>query len=355
MNRLSRLQDLMQDHEFSSMLLTLPSNIFYFAGFMGPGYLVVPLEGGPKLYVHPLDYEAARLYASGEVEVEKVKLTSTLADVVRDLPSGLKVRMGFDRLEAEQYLRLRELVEAGELRPGGELVWKLRMVKDPSELEKMKKAAEISSQCMDLASQMIADGVRESEVKAEVMEEMLKLGADKPAFDPIVSSGPRSALPHGGAGDRLIREGDVVVVDLGAVFEGYCSDITRTFYVGPNPPEEVQKVYELVMDTKNLVEEAAKSWVLASSLDEAARGRINVQGYGDYFVHNLGHGVGIDVHEAPKLSPTSQEILQENTTVTFEPGIYIPGKFGVRIEDTVLVYRDGVRKLTSAPYIFALG
>lgn len=354
MSRLSRLQDLMQEANYSSMLITSTPNIFYFTGFMGPGYLVVPLDGKAKLYVHPLEYEAAQLYSTGDVDVEKIKITASLVDVVRDLPDELKIKIGFDRLEAEHYLKIRELVASEELRPESELIWKLRMVKDSGEVERIRKAAEISSRCMELASEMIEDGVRESEVKAEVLEEMLKLGADKPAFDPIVASGPRSALPHGGAGDRQMKKGDVVVVDIGAVAEGYCADMTRTFFIGSDPPEEIRRVYELVLDTKNLVEEGAKSWVLASSLDEIARGRITAQGYGDYFVHGLGHGVGIEVHEPPRLSPASQEILQENSVVTIEPGVYLPERFGVRIEDTVLVYRDGVKRLTSAPYVFAL-
>ena len=354
MSRLSRLLDLMQDNDLSAMLVQNPSNIFYFTGFRGQGFLVIPIDGRPRLHVHPIDHEAAQIYSSSEIEVEKLRLSSTLVDIVSGLPDAVKSRLGYDVMEAEDYVKVLEGAGVGRLQPSSELIWKLRMVKEDEEVSRIEKASEIASKCMELASEMLADGVNELEVKAEVLEEMLKLGAEKPAFDPIIASGPRSSLPHGGSGDRTISNGDVVVVDLGAVVDGYCSDMTRTFYIGSTPPREVEEAYKLVLEAKNLAEESAKPWALSSSLDEAARSKIAARGFGDYFVHNSGHGIGIDVHEPPRLSPTSREIVQENSVITIEPGIYVPRKFGVRIEDTVLVHRDGTKRLTSAPYILAL-
>lgn len=355
MSRLSRLLDLIQDNDLTAMLIQDSSNVYYFTGFRGAGYLVVPIDGRPKLYVRPIDYEAAQIYASGEVELVRLRLGSTtVVEVVNGLDEAVKARLGYDTMEAEDYVRLLESADVGRLHPSSELVWKLRMVKDEDEVARIEKASEIASKCMELVGEMLADGVKESEVKAEVLEEMLKLGAERPAFDPIIASGPRSSLPHGAPGDRMMKEGDVVVVDLGAAADGYCSDITRTFYIGGEPPEEVKKAFEFILETKNLVEDSIKPWILSSSLDEVARSRIEAHGFGEYFIHNLGHGVGIDVHEPPKLSPASKEIIQENSVITVEPGLYFPGRFGVRVEDTLLVHREGIRKLTSAPYTLTL-
>lgn len=352
MDRLKKLQSLMEELGFTSFILTANANIFYFTGFMGSGYLVVPLNGEYKLYVYPIDYEAAQTYCIQGIEIVKIKTTSSIADIVSSLPSNLKKKVGFDRLEAEQYLKVKDYVESINL--SQDLVWRLRSIKDPEEIDKITKAAEITSKCMELASDIIGEGVRESEVKAEILEEMIESGSDKPAFDLIVVSGERSSLPHGGIGDRTMGRGDMVIVDIGASYQGYCADMTRTFYIGSNPPDEVLNIYNLILDTKNLVEENTKSWILASSLDEVARTIITSKGYGEYFVHGLGHGIGIEIHEPPKINPASQEILQENNVITIEPGIYIPKKFGVRIEDTLVVGRDNVVKLTSHPYDLAV-
>ncbi|MEM1584071.1 MAG: Xaa-Pro peptidase family protein [Nitrososphaerota archaeon] len=352
MERLEKLQALMEELGFTSFVLTSPANIFYFTGFMCSGYLVTSLNEVSRLYVYPIDYEAAQTYCTQGVEVTRMKITSSVADIVLGLPTSLKKKMGFDRLEIEHYLKLRENVESLEASP--DIIWRLRSIKDQEEIARITKAAGITSRCMELASEIISDGVRESEIKAEILEEMINSGADKPAFDIIVASGEKSSFPHGGLGDRTIRDGDIVVVDIGSSYQGYCADMTRTFYVGSNPPSEILSIYNLVLDTKNMVEENTKSWILASSLDEVARTMITSKGYGDYFVHGLGHGIGIDIHEPPRINPVSQEILQENNVITIEPGIYVPKRFGIRIEDTIIVGRDSVVKLTSHPYELAI-
>ncbi|MCL7388513.1 MAG: Xaa-Pro peptidase family protein [Thaumarchaeota archaeon] len=352
MERLKKFQGLMEELGFTSFILTSPANIFYFTGFMCSGYLITSLDGDSKLYVYPIDYEAAQTYCIQGIEIIKMKITSSISDIVSALPNTLKKKIGFDELEVEQYLKVKDHVES--LDPYPELVWRLRSIKDQEEISRITKAAEITSKCMELASEIISEGVRESEVKAEILEEMIESGADKPAFDIIVASGQKTSLPHGGAGDRTIMNGDIVIVDIGSSYQGYCADMTRTFYIGSNPPDDLSSMYAFILDTKNLVEENTKSWILASSLDEVARTMISSRGYGEYFVHGLGHGIGIEVHEPPKINPVSQEILQENNVITIEPGIYIPKKFGIRIEDTLIVGKDSILKLTSHPYEFAI-
>ena len=349
-SRISRLMDLIQENELSAILIHSEANIFYFTGYRGPGYLLIPLNGDPKLYVYPLNLELARMYVRGGVEVEELSMTARVENVVEDLPDEVKSRLGFDSLSAEDYLRLSALLGHESLKPASEIVWKLRMIKDGSEINDIERACDITSKAMELASEMLEDGVMESEIKAEILEEMLKLGADGAAFDIIVASGSRSSMPHGAPGNRVMREGDVVVVDLGAVFDGYCSDMTRTFYIGENPPEEVRKIYEIVLEAKRLAEESVKPWTLSSALYDKVYDRLAAMGYADRFIHGLGHGVGIEIHEPPKISKIGKEMIQENMVITIEPGIYLPGKFGIRLEDTLLVEKDGVRRLTSAPY-----
>jgi len=349
-NRVSRLMDLIQENELSAVLIRSEANIFYFTGYKGPGYLLVPLNGDPKLYVYPLDFELAKMYVRGGVEVEELSMTARIERIVEELPSEVKSRLGFDVMNAEDYLKISALVGHESLKPASEIIWKLRMIKDQSEIKSIERACDIASKTMDLASEMLEDGVMESEVKAEILEEMFKLGADGAAFDIIVASGSRSSMPHGAPGSRVMKEGDVVVVDLGAIFEGYCSDMTRTFYIGKDPPEEIVKIYEMVLEAKKLAEEFVKPWTLSSALYDKVYDRFATRGYADYFIHGLGHGVGIEVHEPPRISKDGKEMIQENMVITIEPGIYLPGKFGIRLEDTLLVEKDGVRMLTSAPY-----
>ena len=353
-DRIKKLLDLMQEEGFTGILIRSPANIFYFTGYMGPGLLLVSVDGPPILDVYPLDYELAQNTCTDQVQISQLGMGSSLKDVIESIPDSVKVKLGFDFMSAEDYLRFSEYL-GSSLAPASKQVWRLRMIKDSDELEKIRKASEISSRCMELARDLIEDGVMESEVKAEVMKEMLKLGAEKAAFDIIVASGPRSSLPHGGLGDRMMKSGDVVVVDLGAVYQGYCSDMTRTFYIGSDPDDKIKEVYEVVSRAKKAAEEAAAIGVKVSELYEKSYEEIASKGYGEYYIHSLGHGVGIEIHEPPRVFRGVDEILSEGLVITIEPGVYLPGKFGVRIEDTILIRRDRIETLTSAPYDLELG
>jgi len=183
---------------------------------------------------------------------------------------------------------------------------------------------------------------------AEIEYEMRRRGSEGFAFDTIVSSGPHSAFPHGWCGDRRIREGDFVTIDIGAKSQGYCADLTRTLIIG-KPSSRQAEIYETVKKAQEIAINQMKAGVEAKKADESARGYIDRMGYGKYFVHRLGHGVGLDVHEPPTLGPTSKDVLASGNVVTVEPGIYIPKFGGVRIEDTVHVLSDGATKLTEAP------
>ncbi|MCS7132871.1 MAG: Xaa-Pro peptidase family protein [Aigarchaeota archaeon] len=348
-NRLRRLMDLMKESGLTGFLLKSPANIFYFTGYIGPGILVVSPDGIPSLFVYPMDYELAEQSISDDIELSRLEQTSTIKDVINALPEHVKIKMGFDELSAEEYFKIKDIV-GGSISPASECVWRLRMVKNEEEVEKIRRSCNITSECMGLAAELLEEGVMESEVKAEVIKEMFKLGAERAAFEIIVASGPKSSLPHGGPEDRSMKEGDVVVVDLGVVYDGYCSDMTRTFYIGSHPDEEVLRVHDVVMNAKISAQRELTTGITAASLYEKAYGEISSRGYGDYFIHGLGHGVGIEIHEPPRLSPLGKEVMEEGMVVTIEPGIYLPRRFGVRIEDTMLVKRGGVEILTSAPY-----
>jgi Xaa-Pro aminopeptidase len=202
---------------------------------------------------------------------------------------------------------------------------------------------------MKTASEIARPGIKEKEVAAEIEYAMRKAGSDGSAFETIVASGVTSAFPHGGNLEKTIHEGDFVVVDLGATYRLYRSDITRTFIAG-KPSEKQTKIYETVKLAQQKAFETIKHGVLASEVDLVARRVIEAAGFGEFFVHNLGHGVGLEVHEAPILSPDSKDVLEAGNVVTDEPGIYMLGSGGVRIEDTILVTREGAEKLTVAPY-----
>jgi Xaa-Pro dipeptidase len=228
----------------------------------------------------------------------------------------------------------------------------LRKVKDENEIELMRKAGELTSEGMRVAREVVAAGVKEYEVAAEIEYAMRKQGSYGTAFETIVASGSCSAFPHGGCSDREIRKGDLVVVDIGATYKYYHSDMTRTLVAG-KPSEKQKNLYQIVKTAQEKAFEALKPNVKAADVDAIARKVIADAGYDEYFVHSLGHGVGLEVHEPPTLSPESKEVLAVGNVVTIEPGVYLVGYGGVRIEDTVLVGKVGAEKLTSGPY--ALG
>jgi Xaa-Pro aminopeptidase len=228
-------------------------------------------------------------------------------------------------------------------------VSQLRAVKDAEEIALMRKAAELTSLGMKTAHETLKVGMTEIEAAAEIEYAMRKNGSYGTAFETILSSGPASAFPHGGCTERKIRKGDLTVVDIGAIYKNYRSDMTRTFVAG-KPSEKQKKIHAIVKEAQDKAFAAIKPGAKTSKVDAAGRQTIKKAGYGKFFVHGLGHGVGLDVHEAPTLNSISKEKLKAGNVVTDEPGIYLVGYGGVRIEDTVLVTEDGAEKLTIGTY-----
>ncbi|MEM4700911.1 MAG: M24 family metallopeptidase, partial [Candidatus Bathyarchaeia archaeon] len=259
-------------------------------------------------------------------------------------------KLAFDTLTVENYRSLAKgLRGKAKLKPMGKLVWELRKVKDSGEIELMRKAGELVCEGMKAAYETVKPGVREYEVAAEIEYAMRRKGSWGTAFDTIVASGARSAFPHGGCTDREIREGDLVVVDIGACYRYYRSDMTRTFVAG-KPSEKQKKLYEVVKTAQRKAVQAVKAEAKAKDIDTVARKIIEEAGHGVNFVHGLGHGIGLEVHEPPALSQQSKDKLAAGNVVTIEPGIYIVGFGGIRIEDTVLVREQGSEKFTDGFY-----
>jgi Xaa-Pro aminopeptidase len=330
-----------------NFLIFNPYNLTYFAGFSGATALLIPEQGENVLFVSGVNYEQAKAEAKG-LTVELVKRGENLMEKIAKQATAAKYAV--DALPVEMWRALAKAVGGKEkVEPASSLILKLRSVKDEQEIELIREACRLASIGMQTASEIIRPGVREIEVAAEVEYAMRKKGSNGTSFDTIIASGPTSAFPHGSCSSRTIREGELVVVDLGATVNFYRSDMTRTFVAG-KPNDKQRKIYETVKLAHQKAFETIKPGVSAMEVDAAGRGVIEAAGFGEFFVHNLGHGVGLEIHEAPVLSPDSKDTLTVGNVITDEPGIYLPGCGGVRIEDTVLVTGANAEKLTIGSY-----
>jgi Xaa-Pro dipeptidase len=338
---------------FDGFLIFNSANQTWLTGFSSASALLIPKNGESKVYVYGVNYAQAQAEMGGFM-VELVKRGEKLTEKIAKQASALGIkRLAVDALTIESWRSLSKALGGGEkLEVDNRYLQELRKVKDENEIELMRKAAKLTSEGMRVAREVVSAGVKEYEVAAEIEYAMRKRGSSGTGFETIVASGVCSAFPHGGCSDKEIREGDLVVVDVGATYKFYRSDMTRTFVAG-KPSEKQKKLYEVVRIAQETAFEAVKPSVKAKDVDAVARKVIADAGYGEYFVHSLGHGVGLEVHEPPTLSPDSKDALATGNVVTVEPGVYLVGYGGIRIEETVLVQKNGAEKLTHAPY--ALG
>ncbi len=273
-----------------------------------------------------------------------------LLETLRELVQGEKIReLGVESRHCtlDGYNRMEGALPGITLRGLKSVVEKLREIKDPAETELLRQAVAVADSAFEQVLGHMGPGVSEIEIAAHLEFSMRCHGADKASFDTIIASGYRGALPHGTASQRKVESGDLIVLDFGAYSAGYCSDMTRTVAVG-RASQEQKKIYDIVLEAQMAVLEAVKPGKRCSEIDRVAREIIAAHGYGDNFGHGLGHGVGLEVHESPALTTRSQEILVPGMVITVEPGIYIDGWGGVRIEDMVLVTADGCEILTGS-------
>jgi len=340
MRRIESIGKYLEENHVDAALITSAPNLFYFtnAAPLVGGYLVVTPEE-ETLLVPELEYEQAKEEAS--VNVEKFKKMDELYEYLKRFKS-LAVE-GTMSLSFNNTLK--EKAEIKEFKLLDDVIKELRMVKTEEEIKIIEDACRLADIGVMTAIEEISEGKREREVAAKVEYVMKMEGAEKPAFDTIIASGYRSALPHGVASDKRIEKGDLVVMDLGALYKHYNSDITRTIVVG-SPNEKQKEIYEIVLEAQKKAVEAARPGMTAKELDSVARKIIEEYGYGDNFIHSLGHGIGLQVHEWPRISQYDETVLKEGMVVTIEPGIYIPKFGGVRIEDTVVITKNGAKRLT---------
>lgn len=327
-----------------------PENIHYLTGapFVRGSYgklLFVNKDGEASLIVSDLDYqEVSDTVNSAEIVKTDFmeKPLDRLRKIVKDSP-----RLGFE--DGVISAALKEKI-AGEfkLEPLRGLVERMRERKDAEEIAVIEKAQSINDRALEKAINNMKEGMSELEIAAELEYYLRKEGEESFAFETIVASGPRGVYPHGMPSTRKPSKGDSVVIDFGAKYGGYCSDMTRTLFFG-NPDADAKRAYEAVREAQEKAIENVSDGVSGKEVDAVARGILDRLGLGKYFVHGLGHGVGIEIHEAPVVGPSNESPLVPGNVITIEPGAYLPGRFGIRIEDLLVVEKGGKRDLTKFP------
>ncbi len=328
-----------------ALLIRSMQNIFYLTGFKGSEGSLLITRGDCVLMTDSRYILHATDVAKGIVVTETQENDGTLS-TLRDR-YGID-RLGFDALHTtyRMYQRYVESLPGLDLVPVQNELEEIRRCKDASEIAVLRRALEIHTKAFNRTFEKMAPGVTEREIANELDYAMRSLGAEAPAFETIVASGPRAALPHARPTDRALQEGDVIIVDFGCLYEGYNTDETVTLCVG-QPSDELQRVHAVVNEARKIGIDAARVGISVREVDGVVRGYIKDHGYGEYFRHGTGHGVGVDVHEAPAVTPRIESTLEENMVITIEPGVYLPHVGGVRLEDMIVIRMGQAEVLTS--------
>ena len=338
--------------DLDAVLLTGEANRFYITGFFSTGTDGAALVTKERTYylTDGRYTEAAERTLPRDVLLRETKpgrgYSALLSDIVKE--DGLK-RVGFEdaAMTVADHARYCKALPCA-LVPASKIIGALRHVKDREEQEALMGAQRIAEKALEAILKELRPGVAEREIAARLQYLMLSFGASDMSFDPIVVSGPNGSLPHGVPSERTLREGEFVTMDFGCVWRGYCSDMTRTVAIG-YATEEMRRVYDTVLSAQTAGIAAARAGVTGKAVDAAARTVIEEAGYGPYFSHSFGHGVGVEIHEPPNASSLNEEPFPAGAVISAEPGIYIPGKLGVRIEDVLILTEDGCRDITLAP------
>lgn len=348
---MSRFQKLFEElpEDIDCALITSDVNRRYFTGMKSSDGTVLAFRDKAHLLIDFRYIEKARATVTAAEVIEQRKLYQQIGELIRT--HGIRsMAVETQTMTVSQFNIFRkqfkdiEIVDTDVL---SNAINSIRSVKDAEELEYIRRAQEIAENAFDQILRFIKVGVTEREIALELDRLMLEGGAEALSFETIALSGENTSMPHGVPSDRKVRSGDFVLMDFGAVYNGYHSDMTRTVCVG-QPTDEMKDVYNIVLNAQIAALNAAHAGMTGQALDRIARGIIEDAGYGDNFGHSLGHGVGMEIHEKPNASPNYKQSLPKGTVVTVEPGIYIPGKFGVRIEDFVILTENGCINLTKS-------
>ncbi|PLT34745.1 Xaa-Pro peptidase family protein [Bacillus sp. V5-8f] len=344
MEKLERFRSELEKAQVDGFLITSAYNRRYMTNFTGSAGVALISQNEAKFITDFRYVEQAGKQAAGFEIVQHTRLiTEEVANQSKAM--GIK-RLGFeqDHITFAGY-KVYESAFDGELVPLSGVIEKLRLIKTASEIKILKEAAEIADAAFTHIAEFIRPGLTELEVSNELEFFMRKQGASSSSFDTIVASGLRGALPHGVASSKIIEKGDLVTLDYGAYYNGYVSDITRTLAVG-KPSAELKDIYDIVLEAQVRGMAGIKPGMTGKEADALTRDYIADKGYAEYFGHSTGHGIGLEVHEGPALSIRSDTVLEPGMAVTVEPGIYIPGVGGVRIEDDTIITSDGNESLT---------
>ncbi|MBU1006088.1 MAG: Xaa-Pro peptidase family protein [Candidatus Omnitrophica bacterium] len=344
--RQKKLITLMDARSLDLFLVRKKQNIFYLTGARGDdAALIVSRKGNALVTDGRYKEEYKKTAKNCKINIVKNK---GLREVVSDLcAAASRKKIGFepDNLSYTEYTALKKKLKAGRLTPAGKLVESLRAIKDKDEIMLIKKACRGACRVMDYAERIIKPGITEKYLKNRLNRYIIEKNMGEPGFDTIVASGKNSAMPHAAASAEIIKKGKQVIIDLGTLDQGYNSDLTRTIFLG-RINHKYREVYGAVLGAQKKAIERVRPGVRADHIDNISRQYISYKRMGRYFIHSLGHGIGLETHEIPRLSGNNDIVLRENMVVTIEPGIYIPGWGGVRIEDVVLITKNGCEILT---------
>ena len=354
-SRLDKLRTLFSENGIDAILISSATNRRYLSGFVGSaGYLLIT-ENDQVLYT---DFRYTEQAESQAPNFKTERISGPLAWFPEQINALGVNRVGFESNDMSvstysQFGRALSDYQGGtevELIDIGEAIDKLRAVKDEDEIALITRAVEITDQAFEEVSAIVEPGMTEEQVSWELEKSMREQGAEGLAFETIVGAGVNGALPHHLADQTVIRDGQSVVIDMGAQFDGYCADLTRTIFVG-EPDKKFQQVYGIVLDAQLQAEKRVRPGMTGEDIDAISRDIISEAGFGDNFGHSLGHGVGLDVHEYPRVGPRAKEIIEDGMVFTIEPGIYLTNWGGVRIEDIVIMENGHPKVISRAPKI----
>jgi len=352
MSRIEALRASMSEKGIDALLIEKRENYFYLTGFTGEDSFCVVTGDSIHLIV---DF---RFTTQAEAEILKNACACKVVEYSGDINETLKLlfyelgveKIGYDtaHMSCKRFADVKKAVNAVKFVDAAGLIEQLRLRKDISEITLINEAVNIADRAFNALLQHIRPGISELEVAAELEFQMKKLGSSKPSFETIIASGERSALPHGTASGKTIRFGDALTIDFGATFQGYCSDMTRTVFIGKVKPQ-LKRIYEIVLLAQQTAVAGCYAGLSGCEVDALARDVIVGEGFGARFGHGTGHGLGLEIHENPRISPRYKASLEDGMVVTIEPGIYLPGIGGVRIEDVVVIDGTRPRVLTKTP------
>ncbi|HDA9839445.1 TPA: aminopeptidase P family protein [Staphylococcus aureus] len=347
MTKISKIIDELNNQQADAAWITTPLNVYYFTGYRS--------EPHERLFALLIKKDGKQVLFCPKMEVEEVKASPFTGEIVGYLdtenPFSLYPQTINKLLIESEHLtvaRQKQLISGFNVNSFGDVdltIKQLRNIKSEDEISKIRKAAELADKCVEIGVSYLKEGVTECEVVNHIEQTIKQYGVNEMSFDTMVLFGDHAASPHGTPGDRRLKSNEYVLFDLGVIYEHYCSDMTRTIKFG-EPSKEAQEIYNIVLEAETSAIQAIKPGIPLKDIDHIARNIISEKGYGEYFPHRLGHGLGLQEHEYQDVSSTNSNLLEAGMVITIEPGIYVPGVAGVRIEDDILVTNEGYEVLT---------